>query len=99
MHWLQRKKSQLSAKSHFWENLRKSNQKHIFFLNEIILKVFVDLFRNGTVQRAQVFCVALTGILNFLKEGRRAGAFGASSKASGQKGWTSWHEDRSLSSS
>ena len=51
-----------------------------------IFLVFLDFFRNGTLQRALVFCVALTGILNFLKEGRRAGAFGASSKASGQKG-------------
>ena len=69
----------------FLKKSEKSNQKYIFFKNYIFLKVFVD-FRNGTLQRAQVFCVALTGILNFLKEGRRAGAFGASAKASGQKG-------------
>ena len=66
MHWLQRKKPQFSAKSYFWK-IRK-NLKEMEFLKKIyFFVVSTDFFRNGTLQRAAVFCIAISASKCFLK--------------------------------
>ena len=60
MHWMQRKKQQLPAKYHLWKNqdkwakLVKNCKKLLFLLS------FLGFFRNGTLQRGGVFCVAFS---------------------------------------
>ena len=48
------KKPQLSAKSQFWKKLKKT-QEILFFLNDNFFTCFLDFFRSGTLQRAEVF--------------------------------------------
>ena len=60
MHWIQRKKPQLSAKYHFWRKRKKTVKNCCFWRFWQFLPVFPDFFINVTLQRPEVFCVAFS---------------------------------------
>ena len=68
MHWIKHKKSQLSAKYHFWKN--QENQLKMVKNCQIVKNynfemAFLDFFRNGTLQRAEIFCAAFSASKSF----------------------------------
>ena len=54
IHWLQWKKPQLSAKSHFWKNQEKPPKIGLFFQNEHFCQ-FSWFYKNCTLQGAEFF--------------------------------------------
>ena len=59
MHWIQRKRPQLSAMYRSWINQEKL-PKMPLFSKMPFFEVFLALLRNGTLQRAGVFCVVFS---------------------------------------
>ena len=53
-------KSKLSANYCFWKNLKKKRQTILILKKWYFLAVFLHFIRNGTLQRAEVFCVAFS---------------------------------------
>ena len=69
MHWMQRKKPQLSAKYHSWKKQEKPAKTVIFYHFDHFWPFwpgFLDFFINGALQRAEVFGVAFRASKPFI---------------------------------
>ena len=57
MHWLQRKKPQLSAKSHFLKKIKKKRIKHHFPKNAHLLRFFLIFSEMGLSRELRFFAL------------------------------------------